>query len=124
VSAVLEFYADAGALVVTALAEQLDGGTAKIYDAGDVLLVTIPLEDPVGVVAGVTLTISATDEAVVAATGTASYVVYHDASDDPVCTGSVTATGGGGSAQLASTSLVALGVASLSGGTIALPEAS
>jgi hypothetical protein len=54
-------------------------------------------------------TISATDPAAVtvASTGTAAVAIVEDASGDNVLVGDVTATGGGGMIELASTSLVA-----------------
>lgn len=120
-SAELTLEADTAEDVLNAIADRIEAGSgpgvAKVYD-GVTLLVTIPLDDPIGVVSGHTLTISAGPQAVISATGTADTVIFADSDDNDVATGTVTTTSGGGALELNSVDLEALGTAEVTGGTI------
>lgn len=123
--------------VVTAINNAINGGagdgTIKFYNAPmpattatgittQTLLGTCACADPAGVEAGGTLTFSAIDNDVSAdATGTAAWVRIADSAGTVVMDLDVTATGGGGYVQMASTSITAGGPIAFSSFTITMP---
>lgn len=108
-------------------------GTIKFYNAPmpattatgittQTLLGTCTCADPAGVEVGGTLTFSAIDNDVSAdATGTAAWVRIADSAGTVVMDLDVTATGGGGYVQMASTSITAGGPIAFNSFTITLP---
>jgi hypothetical protein len=88
------------------------------------LLVTLNLANPAFEAAAAgALAIDATPEltAVAAATGTAGYARIKDRAGTAVADGTVTATGGGGDVQIASTSIVSGTTVRVTGGSLTLP---
>lgn len=123
--------------VVTAINNAINGGagdgTIKFYNAPmpaltsdgittQTLLGTCACADPAGVESGGTLTFSAIDNDVSAdATGMAAWVRIADSAGTVVMDLDVTATGGGGYVQMASTSITAGGPIAFSSFTITMP---
>jgi hypothetical protein len=111
------------------------GGTIKIYTgsqpatandaASGTLLATITLADPgygaasSGVVTllGVPLSVAAV------ASGTAGWARFADSAGATVFDGSVTATGGGGQVELATTTISSGGTVQITSGSITMPAA-
>lgn len=121
-----------------ALVDRVDGGsgpgTIQIRSgsqpntandaATGTLLATITLNDPAfgSASSGVaTLSVSPALSATAAATGTAGWARVLDSTGATVMDGSVTATGGGGQIELATTSIVSAATVAITSGTVTQP---
>lgn len=115
-----------------AIADQFDGGTIKIYTgsqpagAGDAtaetLLCTVDIPTPAfGNAAGGVASKTGTWVGVAVATGTAGWFRMEDSGNTLVHDGSITATGGGGEIELATTSINTDGVVVINSATITQP---
>lgn len=92
--------------------------------ASGTLLVTITLNDPAfgsGANGVATLDVDPELTATAVATGTAGWCRILDSTGATVLDGSVTATGGGGQLELASTSITSGGTVSITSGTVTMP---
>ena len=119
--------------IKTAIDAGAGAGTIKIYTgtqpttAADAvttqtLLGTLTFSDPCGTSAAGVLTMSAiTQDSSADATGTATWARIADSTGSTVCDVDVTATGGGGYVQMASTSITAGGPIAFNSFTITLP---
>jgi len=122
-----------------AVSDLIDGGsgagTVKIYTgsqpttandaATGTLLATITLADPAygAASSGVTTMLGVPLSVAAAATGTAGWARFADSAGATVFDGSVTATGGGGQIELATTSLASGGTVQITSGSITMPAA-
>lgn len=116
------------------LADQIDSlvntgatdaqGDLVIFDSGDSELVRFNLQDPAfGAASSGQITLQGTTlSATAGATGTADYFEVQDKDNSMVFTGSVTATGGGGDAEIDNTSISSGQTVNLTSGSYSAPS--
>jgi len=113
--------------VVTFLALGADAAWAEIYgtarpangaDPGGAPLVSIPLLEPVGTVAGAVLTITPPESAMISVTGTAVWARFVNGDGAPAWDCDVSEEGGSGEVWLDSVQLFAGGRATITAGTL------
>lgn len=95
------------------------GAYLVIYDATDAALVTVPLPNPVGAVAGNTLTLAGSDESMIASSGVAETAALFNSNGVLAISGiAVTDMSGAGPLKLSSTTMFAGGYTRLVSGAI------
>lgn len=129
-TAKLGFTPAGGAPPLQAHADQLAGGTCKLYNGTrpataataittQTLLATVTLASPMGTVSGLTLTVSATAAAAVLATGTATWGRFATSAAVDVADGDVGLSSS--AINVDDVNLIQNGSVSITGGSIQLP---